>query len=431
VALLLIFGFTTFVNPQFLSAATQEELQKELAEIERQIADQEADLKNIQGEKQTLTNKLGQLKKEQTTLKLQIQANDLKVKQLGGEIDETQESITQTSDRLDKLKINLAEVVRQVADAEERSLVEMIILNDSLSEALAEVENFNRLSDGLLTIAGEMRALKNDLTFKQDKLEEQQSATSNLISIQILQAGQYSSKVQEQDSLLEQTKGLEAEYQGILNQTRQKASQVRARLYELAGGTTTNVTFGEAMEIAKWVSDQTGVRAALLLAVLTQESNLGKNVGTCNRAGDPPEKSWSQIMHPTRDAPIFPGITEELGLDTETTPVSCPMRDSRGNRVGWGGAMGPAQFIPSTWRGYKDKVTAITGRPANPWDIRDAFIAAGVLLRANGATVDGEDGEWRAAMRYFSGSTNPRFRFYGDNVLSLARRYQAEIDGLN
>jgi hypothetical protein len=34
-------------------------------------------------------------------------------------------------------------------------------------------------------------------------------------------------------------------------------------------------------------------------------------------------------------------------------------------------------------------------------------------------------------MKYFSGSTNTRFRFYGDNVLKLADKYQADIDALN
>jgi hypothetical protein len=33
-------------------------------------------------------------------------------------------------------------------------------------------------------------------------------------------------------------------------------------------------------------------------------------------------------------------------------------------------------------------------------------------------------------MIYFSGSTNTRFRFYGDNVMAIAKRYQADIDAI-
>jgi membrane-bound lytic murein transglycosylase B len=120
-------------------------------------------------------------------------------------------------------------------------------------------------------------------------------------------------------------------------------------------------------------------------------------------------------------------ITKELGMNPDETPVSCPMRNKDGSQLGWGGAMGPAQFIPSTWQGYKARVSAFTGHtPANPWDIRDAFVAAAILLKANGA--DGtREGEWQAAMRYFSGGTNPAYSFYGDNVLELADGYADDI----
>ena len=174
----------------------------------------------------------------------------------------------------------------------------------------------------------------------------------------------------------------------------------------------------------------TGVRPALLLAILTQESNLGKNVGTCNCSGDPKEKSWRAVMKPERDQEPFVQITKDLGLDTDTTPVSCPMHDKNGKQVGWGGAMGPAQFIPSTWVGYGTKVCALTGKSrANPWDIRDAFLASAIKLKSDGA--DGtDDNDWKAALKYFAGTVNMTFRFYADNVLATAKKYQADIDEL-
>ena len=120
---------------------------------------------------------------------------------------------------------------------------------------------------------------------------------------------------------------------------------------------------------------------------------------------------------------------KELGRSPEGTPVSCPMRDAKGNQVGWGGAMGPAQFIPSTWLGYKTKIQAVTGSTPDPWDIRDAFVAAAIKLTHDGANGT-EEGEWTAAMRYFSGGTDTRFRFYGDQVMARATEYQKDIDAL-
>ncbi|HZZ99258.1 MAG TPA: hypothetical protein VFK07_00920, partial [Candidatus Paceibacterota bacterium] len=88
-----------------------------------------------------------------------------------------------------------------------------------------------------------------------------------------------------------------------------------------------------------------------------------------------------------------------------TTPVSCP-QFINGKQYGWGGAMGPAQFIPSTWMGYRDRVSQIVGHPANPWNIEDAFTAAAVKLAAGGATSQTTAGEVAASKAYYSG--NPK-----------------------
>ncbi|MFA5230282.1 MAG: hypothetical protein WC422_02525 [Candidatus Paceibacterota bacterium] len=70
----------------------------------------------------------------------------------------------------------------------------------------------------------------------------------------------------------------------------------------------------------------------MLLAILTQETNLGQNVGTCNRPTDPPNKSYTVIMNP-KDHDYFLQITKELGMNPTATPVSCPMYQ-QGKQVG-------------------------------------------------------------------------------------------------
>ena len=64
---------------------------------------------------------------------------------------------------------------------------------------------------------------------------------------------------------------------------------------------------------------------------------------------------------------------------------------------------------------------------ADPWDIKDAFLAAALYLADYGAAKQTYNTEWRATMIYFSGSTNLRYRFYGDSVMAIAARYQEDI----
>lgn len=430
---LTILGFSsafaqTAQTPSPDKTAEQAELQRQLAEIEKQIAAYSQQLSQIKGEKTNLQNKINQLKNQQASLTLQIRATELQISNLGNKISETQATIEQNVEKAEKLKRQIAEFVRVISERDNDSLLYLLLTHENLTEALLELENSSQISNGLREILDETRATNALLAEQKIQLAEQQEDANNLLSIQSLQRGKLAGAVTEQNDLLRETKGRESDYQAVLSNTQKRAAEIRNRLYQLAGGSSSQVTFGEAVQIAQWASQQTGVRAAFLLAILTQESNLGKNVGTCNRPGDPPEKSWRVIMKPDRDQKPFLQVTEELGLNPDVTPVSCPMKDKKGKQIGWGGAMGPAQFIPSTWMGYKDKVAVITGKAANPWDIRDAFIAAAIKLKAGGAgTVSGE---WAAAMRYFSGGTNTKYRFYGDNVVAMANQYQNDIEVL-
>lgn len=410
-----------------LSSDEKAKLQQELAELQNQINQYQAELGQIQGQKNTLQNKINQLKKQQASLNLQIQATTLEIKDINSRLADTQAEIVRNTELVEKLTSQIGAVIRASYLQDDTSLLYTLLSQDSFEDILSEMENYSQISTSLNSLVNQIHDTNNKLDQERIVLADQQTDATALVAVQTLQKGQLADIQTEHSSLLEETKGQEANYQAVLNDKRQAAAAIQSRLYPLLG-VPSQITFGQAVEIAQWASGQTGVRASFLLAILTQESNLGKNVGTCNRPGDPATKSYKVVMKPTRDIEPFLTITADLGMDPEVTPVSCPMKNKDGSFNGWGGAMGPAQFIPSTWMGYKDKVAAITGKPANPWDIRDAFLGSAIKLKAGGAgTVAGE---WAAAMRYFSGGTNVKYRFYGDNVVAVANRYQADIDNL-
>ncbi len=404
-------------------------LEKELQAIEQQIVQYEKELAATKAQKNTLANKINQLKKQQATLQLQIKATSLKIDALSNELDDTQADINNRRQQIDNLRRQMSGYILLIRQFDDIPWWYRLATSPTLADVFQEFEIYSQMLRRLQDLLKEINLAKLELEHRQDELAKQQDDAQNLLNIKTLQQSKLTSSVKTQNTLYQQTKGREANYTNIITDAKRQANEIRNRIYQLLN-VSTQITFGQAAQIAEWVANQTGIRPAFLLAILTQESNLGKNVGTCNRSGDPPAKSWRVIMKPERDQQPFLQITKELGMDPEVTPVSCPMRDKNGKQIGWGGAMGPAQFIPSTWLGYRDKVSRLTGKTANPWDIRDAFVAAAIKLRNDGA--DGSrQGEWNAAMRYFSGSTNAKYRFYGDNVMALADGYQEDIDRLN
>jgi membrane-bound lytic murein transglycosylase B len=427
--------FACFSAPAVMGQTTLEqvstersELQKQLAELEKEIAGYQSQLKTIKGQKNTLVNRISELKKQQELIAAQMKMISLQVSDL-----ETQEmDIQKTADaalaRGKSIQESMKTVISAIAREDDRPFLYSLVMSDSLSEAFADRNAYVRLAGELGGLLRGRQAALDEANASLRTIAAKREQKNELLRMQGLQQKQLIGSVSSQNALLSQTKGKESAYQAQLSDTQKEVAAIRNRLYRLLE-VSKQITFGQAVAIAQWAEGQTGVRAAFLLAVLTQESNLGQNVGTCNRAGDPPSKSWRVVMKPGRDQEPFKTITSELGLNINTTPVSCPMRDKSGNQIGWGGAMGPAQFIPSTWMGYRSKVTAITGKAANPWDIRDAFLAAAIKLKADGGGT--KSGEWAAAMRYFSGGTNTAYRFYGDSVVKMAEEYADDIAKLN
>ena len=287
---------------------------------------------------------------------------------------------------------------------------------NTLTDVFQNVQDFQTIQRALGTSFTVMAAQRSDLSARKQALEEQQQEEQDLLQIQVLQQNSLKAIEKQKQDLVTAAKGQEAVYQQIIAGKERSAAQIRAALFAL-NGSNRSTSFGDIYSYAKEASALTGVRPALILGVLSEESNLGKNVGTGN---------WRTDMHPTRDQPLFAQICATLGLDPDAMPVS------KKPWYGWGGAMGPAQFIPSTWQLYADRIAQATGQnPPNPWDPRTAAFATAILLKDNGADSQTPYAERLAALRYLAGwknATKSAYAFYGNDVMELASKFQDQID---
>ena len=132
-------------------------------------------------------------------------------------------------------------------------------------------------------------------------------------------------------------------------------------------------------------------------------------------------------MHPTRDIPPFVDLLKKLGRDPFNTRVSCPIAG-----IGWGGAMGPSQFIPSTWVLYVNRLSkAVVTSVPDPWNPAHAIMATSMYLSDLGADSQQLIDEKNAACKYYSGKVCSRLRegnSYGNQVMARVSAIQANID---
>lgn len=407
------------------------QLEEELRKLEEQLLKIEGDITKTESEKKTLNNQIYLLKKKIEKFDIQIQQSNTLIKDISLQIGNTEESIDQTNLKIDDSQEKLINILRQIYENDQISILEILFTENELSDFFNNLLSLQTLHSKNRDLLKQIENLKFDLENQKQALDGEKLDLESLLKMQLLQRKDSDTTKKEQEYFLKLT---EAQYQTYLKEkaeAQKRAADIRARIFELIG-VPEAPKFGEAVEIAKYVESITGVRPALLLAVLTQESDIGKNVGQCYLT-NPKEGSGvkaisgaavSRVMKPDRDVTHFLNICQSLGREYSNTPVSCPMQ------YGWGGAMGPAQFIPSTWVRYDDRVAEITQKAANPWDIKDAFLAAALYLADYGAAKKTTDAEWKAAMIYFSGSTNTKYRFYGDSVMKIALGYEDDIKAI-
>lgn len=419
-------------------------IKKEEAELEGSVQQQKAQSASIQTELSKLTTQIKQAQ-------LSIDKKNVQIKQLSGDINLRDQTVKELNQKLERGKEDLAQLIRAKNELDDTSLVEIILAEENFSDFFVNVDTYNLLQSSLEELFAEIRDIRGLTEEEKAKLEKRRSEEQDVKAEIEAQQKQVKVKENEQSNLLSYSKQAEATLEGYLAEKRAKAAQIRSALFKLRD--SAGISFGDAVKYAQTAGKATGVRPALILAILKQESDLGNNVGTCNRSGDPENKRYTAIMpgpvHYANylangksctgaaspcswrdDQSTFIEITKKLGMDHTTTPLSCPIASVGG----WGGAMGPSQFIPTTWKSYEPKIASALGiSTPNPWNPEHAFTATALYLRDLGAANGGYTAEHTAAAKYYAGNNyaGGPGQSYGTSVMSHAAGFQTQIDFLN
>lgn len=408
---------------QQLAKDQKAKLEAELAALEAEIAQKQKELDGQKGQSASIQRDINILTTKIQQTQLDIKAKNLVIQKLGDEIETKSKTIETLAEKMEKQRESLAQLIRKTNELDRASVVSLVLSSATLSEFYSDIESFDSIKAAVRNNVDEIKSTKKETEVEKETLKQKQDAEADARMALETNKRNIQKNETEKKSLLSVSKNKEQEYQRILDERARKAAQIRSALFALRD--TAAIPFGDAYNFALEVEKRTGVRPAFLLAILTQESNLGQNVGQClvtdfvtgNGVGKNTGTPFLGIMKPSRDVPPFLDIAKRLGFDPKTRPVSCPQPG------GYGGAMGPSQFIPSTWVGLEKRIAAASGsRVPDPWIAHDAFFASGIFLADLGAAKGGYSAEYEAAARYYAGGA---WKTRGANyALSVAKHAQ-------
>lgn len=430
-------GFWTQIVFAQEAVETKVELEQKIDELEKEADVLDANLRQAKSETASLAAEVATINAEVERRELAIRRINAAIRKADLEIAERTRRIQDLSVKIDKTKETLAASLFILYTYDQENILTVLLKNNSISQFFSALNGLQSIQVRIQKVLAESRDDRDFLERQKEELQEFQEEQGELKSLQEVERNLLARKKREKDALLRLTKGKEALFQQILSVKQRNLSALKTQLFYLE---QTGITAERAMQIADRAAKNAGIRTAFLLALLEVETgkrfkdgviSVGSNIGSGNWRDDLYEcyrrlgryYGGSNIKkyytRAEREKEAFFKITSGLGLDPDQMKVS-----KEPPYIGCGGAMGPAQFLPSTWLLFEKKVAKITGHnPPNPWDHEDAFTASAVFLADAGARLQTPEGEMRAAKTYISGRPScgsTICNVYSRQILSLA-----------
>lgn len=398
--------------------------QKQLQENQKAIATKEEEIAQLQKKIEQLQTQRDSVKAQSQTAQLELERIDQNLAKARLELRQTQLTITDTQQRVAQTEAELADseealtdmreqlgsMVRLLYENEQRSALHIFLSSGSFAEVVTERNIYREIQERILNLINEVRERQEELQGQQTQLESRQQQLANLEQALVTQRQELAQDQEEKNNVVQQKKSEQAHYEQQIAEAQQARDEIKNDVFRLKN-TGVEVSFSDAHEAARFASSVTGVRAALLLAVLKVESNVGEWVGSGTFPDD---------MHPaSRDS--FIRLMNKLGRDPAAAPISRRPR----SYAGWGGAMGPAQIMPQTWEGIEGHIAQLMNKTLpDPYELPDALVATGILLAQRGAADPAK--EYEAVNRYLAGPNWIYHTWYGDRVLAVAKEYAKE-----
>jgi len=434
IALFSIFLLSVFTHTTF--AQSEDDLKKALQKADEEVRIQQKIFDTQKAQSNQILGEVNKLTGQINTVQKNINAKTSVINNLGQDINVKDQTVTQLNDKLDRSLDVLGELIRATNKADDISMLEVFLVFDNVSDFFQGIDSVIAVQSALDRLFDQIRELRGLTEQEKVRLEEKKYREQEIKAKIELEKKEVSVKQTAKQGELATSKATEQTYAKDLATKQAKAASIRSELFRLRD--TGNITFEQAQAFAQDASRLTGVRTAFILGILKQETNIGTYLGSCvitdlETATMKNVKNgtlYTDGIHPTRDLPTLQTVIKKLGKDPLTTLVSCPQS------FGYGGAMGPSQFIPSTWVLYENKIAQTLGISiSDPWNAQHAITGTALLLKDNGAISGNLTSERNAACKYYSGracpGTGAAIDSYGTQVLNHSATFQANIDFLN
>jgi len=184
-------------------------------------------------DKDNLTNQLSILENRAAKTQLDIEETNINVDKTNLEIKKIQLDMENVDTDIETEKQHIGNLLRLVYRQDQVSTMEMLLLNNSLSEFLNQAKYLENTNDKIKEGLESLQNKKDQLDKSQISLDAKNKDLLALKSELEQKVDNLSYEQQSKEVILEETKSSEAEYQRLLNQAKKEQLQAEAEVYSL------------------------------------------------------------------------------------------------------------------------------------------------------------------------------------------------------
>src|SRR3989338_8207598 len=205
-SLLLLLTVPFWALGQTTSAAERAVLEAQLKEIEAQIEAYEKTIGTYQKQGKTLNGEIATMNAKTKKLNLEIKAITLSLSKLDKEIAKNHGDIKVTTEKLQSNTEMLEAALQSLHEKEGSNLVEVLVMNPTLSAFFNNVDNLTALQGTLKDALKKTIATRDELLDLKQSLAEKKTDTASLKAARAAQTKAIAQAKKEKDALLKETK---------------------------------------------------------------------------------------------------------------------------------------------------------------------------------------------------------------------------------
>jgi len=207
--------------------------QKQIDELYDKIDSYQNSLEQARSQSNSLKNQVYILETQIQKKQAEINLNEQEISQTNLEIKKTKQEIEQNQLDTEDKKNKLSSFLRQIYRSDQKDLLEILLLNNSLSDFFNQIEKIESIQSELNNNLINLKQLKSELEQEQKTLEQKKERLNQLNNELVGKKDNLESQQSVKASLLSQTKNSESRYQNLVNELKLEQKRINAEIVSL------------------------------------------------------------------------------------------------------------------------------------------------------------------------------------------------------